>query len=98
MPLGLRPSGDGTLVEVRAAAKSSRDALRGETGGRLKVAVTAAPERGRANAAVARTLAKALGVARGDVELVSGEKSRDKTFLVRGLTPEDVRSRLGGDS
>jgi len=95
LALSLRARDGGTLLEVRAAPKSSRDALRGEVAGRLKVAVTAAPERGRANAALARTLAKALGVARGAVELVSGETSRDKTFLVAGIAPEEVRRRLG---
>lgn len=90
----MRDCAGGALVEVRASPASSRDAVRGEVAGRLKVAVTAPPERGRANAAVARVLAGRLGVPKGSVELAAGEASRDKTYLVRGLDAEAVRARL----
>lgn len=46
----------------------------------FRIAVTAAPENGRANAAVARLLARALGVAPGRLTLIRGATARDKTF------------------
>ena len=95
MPLDVKATAGGTLVEVRASPGSSRDAVRGEHGGRLKVAVTAPPEKGRANAAVAKVIAKELGVAAGSVELVAGARSRDKTYVVRGLGPQELLSKLG---
>jgi uncharacterized protein (TIGR00251 family) len=95
LALNVTGTDGGSLIEVKVSPGSSRDAVRGESGGRLKVAVTAPPERGRANAAVAKLLAKELGLPRSSVELVSGERSREKTFLVRGVGPRGVIERLG---
>ena len=59
-----------------------------------KVRVAAAPERGRANDAVTDLLASTLAVPRAQVTLLSGARSRDKTFVVRGLEAEEVDERL----
>lgn len=71
----------------------------GERGGALKIAVTAPPEGGRANAALTELLRDWLGLKRSQVELASGKTNRSKTFLIRGLTPEEVMAlvavRLG---
>ena len=58
---------------------------------RLKVKVTAAPEKGKANKAVVKMLAKALGVAPSDIEVVRGETDRNKTLQIAG--PADELSR-----
>lgn len=63
--------------------------------GRLRVSVTAPPERGRANEAVLSLLARILGLPRGRVELVRGAASRDKVVVVRDMAPEEVMARLG---
>jgi uncharacterized protein (TIGR00251 family) len=55
-------------------------------GDRLRVAVAAPPVDGKANEAVVRTLAEALGVPRSAVEIVRGEAGRRKTVRVRGIT------------
>ncbi len=94
MALSVRAGSGGCIVEVRATPKASADAIRGETGDRLKVAVTAAPEKGKANVAVTKLLAGALGVAKGDITLATGQTSRDKAFLVRGLSPEVAAAKL----
>ncbi len=85
-----RVEGDSVLVPVWAQAGGSRDKVGGEYAGALKVAVAQAPERGRANDAIAATLAKALGVRTSAVELVSGRTSRNKVFRVTGTTPAAV--------
>ncbi len=63
-------------------------------GDALKVAVQAAPEKGKANAAVAALLARALSVGTGAVRLLAGGASRDKTFLIEGLDGSKARDRL----
>lgn len=77
---------DGITVQVRASPKASRTAILGtmETadGGALKVAVTAVPDKGKANAAVASLLAKTFGVPKSNVVLVSGGKDRRKVVRV----------------
>ncbi len=84
----------GTIVPVRAQPGARQDAVLGAHAGALRIAVTAAPERGKANAAIARLLAEALGCRPAAVALLAGESSRIKRFLVADDTPEEVRSRL----
>jgi uncharacterized protein (TIGR00251 family) len=60
----------------------------------LKVAVTQVAEKGKANEAIIKTLAKCLGLPRSHVELVSGTASREKKVLIRGVTIEDLRERI----
>ncbi len=50
----------------------------------LKAAVTAAPESGKANAAVLKLLAREWGVAKSTLSVVSGATDRRKTVLVEG--------------
>jgi uncharacterized protein (TIGR00251 family) len=60
----------------------------------LRVAVTAPPDKGRANAAIVEVLADALGLKRAQIELVSGAMSRQKKFLVRNVTADALRAKL----
>jgi len=60
----------------------------------LKVAVTAPPEDGRANKAIVEALAEALGIKRGQIEILSGATSRDKKFLLRGASMQSLGERL----
>jgi hypothetical protein len=83
---------------VRVHARASRSAIVGWEGGTLRVAVTEAPEAGRANRAVTELLARTLGVAPSSLALVRGATARDKFFRVGGLAPAEVRARLAGAS
>ena len=66
----------------------------GRHGAAWKVRVTAAPEAGKANAAVVRLMAATLGLPRRDVEIVSGHTARDKVVAVAGLEPNETERRL----
>ena len=92
--LDLRIRDNATIVRVRVQPKASRAAVLGEHGGALKVAVTAAPEKGKANKAVVELLAKGLHVPKSYIELVAGTTSRDKTFAVRGTSREAIEALL----
>jgi uncharacterized protein (TIGR00251 family) len=72
-------------VAVRVVPRAKRDEIAGERDGRLLVRVTAPPVDGKANAAVCRLLAKALGVPRTRVSIARGESSRDKLVCVEGV-------------
>lgn len=61
----------------------------------MSLRVTAPPEGGKANAAVAVVLAKALGVPKGAVRVVRGETSRHKQVEVEGVTPEELAAVVG---
>ena len=61
----------------------------------LLVRVRAAPERGRANEALVRLIAKRLKLPLGRVELARGARSRQKLVRVSGLAEDAVRRGLG---
>ena len=69
----------GAEFHCRVSPGARREAIN-ETEGVIKVAVSAPPEDGRANAAVAAALAQALGVAKTRLTLLRGATSRDKVF------------------
>jgi len=71
-------------LQLKVVPKASADRIVGWLGDRLKIQVTAAPERGKTNAAVVSLLARALGVARSAVRLTAGETSPLKTIEVDG--------------
>jgi len=93
--LSIRETPDGAVLAVKVVPGSSRDRIAGVLGETLKVATSAAPEKGKANAAVARLLAKALSLDRRDVRLCAGRKHPRKEFLLSGLSADEARRRLG---
>jgi len=85
---------DGVAIEVSVRPKAGRCRLRGVCGGRLKIEVTAAPEGGLATTQAMKTLADAVGVRASDVVLLCGARDRHKTFLVRGVSLEQVDAMI----
>ena len=71
----------GTEIAVRVTPRASRARIEAGADG-IRVWVTAPPEDGKANAAVQKALAKALGIAKGRLVLVRGATSRDKVFRI----------------
>lgn len=84
----------GAAFFVKAHAGSRRDAVAGVYDGMVKVEVTTAPEKGKANKAIAKLLAKRLGLAASELVLLSGETNPRKRFGVRGVGPEALRGAL----
>jgi uncharacterized protein (TIGR00251 family) len=84
----------GVILSVRAHAASRKNAILGERDGMLRVAVTAAPEKGKANKAIVDVLSKALDVPKSSIELVAGEISPQKRFLIAGVSVDDLRTKL----
>jgi len=84
----------GVLVAVRARPGARRDEVLGEHGGALRISVATKPEAGKANEAIRRVLAEALGVKPAQVELVTGQTSREKRFLILNADINEVRARV----
>lgn len=98
----LRPKDDGVEITVHIQPGASRSELAGkygagEHGEALKVRISARPVEGAANAALTEFMAQCLGVARREVRIVRGEKSRHKV-LWAPLAPELARRRIEGDT
>src|SRR5438105_2714360 len=85
---------EGCILAVRAQPRARRNAILGQQAGSLKIAVTAPPDQGRANQALVEVLCAQLGLKKSQVELISGPTSREKKFLVRGMTAGNLASQL----
>jgi len=85
-------------LAVKVVPGSSRDCVAGWLGDTLKVRVAAPAERGRANAAVERTLADALGLARKCTRVVTGQTSPRKVVEIDGLSEAELHRRLSKDT
>jgi uncharacterized protein (TIGR00251 family) len=86
----------GCVFAVRAQPGARRSKILGEHDGALRVAVTAPPDQGKANASLVVVIADALGCKASRVDLISGQTSRDKRFLVRGMGLDELAARLAG--
>jgi len=94
--ISIRDATGGAVICVKAVPGASRDRVVGVLGDCLKIATSSAAEKGRANAAIAKTLAAALGVGKRDVELIRGATGPRKEFRVAGVSAEDLRRILRG--
>lgn len=85
------------LLHVKAVPGAKQDQIAGALGERLKVRVSAPPEGGKANRAIAALLAEQLGVRASDVAIARGQSNAEKVVRVRGLSADEVRARLSAD-
>jgi uncharacterized protein (TIGR00251 family) len=85
---------DGVILPVRVQPGARRNGVAGEHAGALKISVTQAAEKGKANAAAIDALCDALKLRPRQLELISGATSRQKRFLVRGLGIEELNQRI----
>jgi len=91
----IQTSASGVTFAVKVHPRAKKNAITGEVGDALKVALTAPPVDGKANAACIEFLAKLLNVPRSSVTIASGQSSRNKVIRVSGVTAQQVRDRLG---
>jgi hypothetical protein len=92
--IALQSHSEGTILPVRAQPAARRNEIRGPKDGMLKVCVTQSPEKGKANKALIALLCKSLGLRKSQLELIAGETSPQKRFLVRHLTPQELAERI----
>jgi uncharacterized protein (TIGR00251 family) len=81
-------------LEILVQPRASRAKIGPMHDGRIKIAVTAPPVDGEANAAVIDLFARRLGVARGTIEVVAGASSRRKTLRIAGATAAQIAALL----
>lgn len=90
----VRDTPSGAIFQVKVHPRAKKNAVSGEIGDALKLALTTPPIEGRANQACIEFLAKLLNVPRSSVTIAAGETSRRKVICVRDLSAVRVRERL----
>jgi len=90
----IRDSASGATFAVKVHPRAKKDAITGEIGDALKLALTAPPIEGRANEACIEFFAKVLRVPRSSVSIASGQSSRAKVVRVHALSASEVEQRL----
>lgn len=92
--LELQATPAGVILPVHAQPGARKNGITGIHDGRLKIAVTQAPEKGKANQALVKLLAELLEVKRSQIELLAGETSSHKKFLIAGVALAALRDRI----
>ncbi len=94
----IRATKAGVTLAVRVQPGAKKTAITGVYGesasSQLKIAVRAPPIEGRANSALIAFIAELFELPRNKVELVTGELSRSKVFLLRGVSFEKAMAKL----
>lgn len=84
----------GVVIDVRVTTRAAKAGIAGTRDGALLVRLNAPPVEGAANEELIQIMAKALGVARRAVTIVSGERGRMKRLRVTGIDEQTIRSQL----
>ena len=90
----IRPTPGGVQIDIRVIPRAGRSGVAGTRDGALLVRLNAPPVEGAANEELIEVMAKALGVAKRAVSILSGERSRQMRIEVAGVDERDARARL----
>ena len=83
----------GVTFAVKIHPRAKKNAITGEVGDALKLALTAPPIEGRANDACIAFLAEILNVPRSSITIAAGQTSRNKVIRVSGLSAQEMSRR-----
>jgi uncharacterized protein len=84
----------GATFQVKVQPRAKKNAIIGEVGDALKLALTAPPVEGRANEACIAYFAKLLNVPRSSVTIAAGRSGRNKVIRVSGVSAHELRTKL----
>lgn len=94
MAVKLEQIDEGVLLSVRAHAGARRSEIHAGSDGVLRLSVTEAPEKGKANKAIAELISRQLDLKKSQIELIAGATAPQKRFLLRGISLDDAARRL----
>jgi len=87
---------EGMILAVRAFPGAKQNEIRAVSDDFLKVSVTQIPEKGKANEAIRKQIIKSLNLRASQVELLQGETSPQKKFLLRNVEEDEIRKTIEG--
>ena len=83
------------FLKIHLLPRASRNEICGLHGDALKIKVTAPPVEGKANRALQRFIAKKLNLAASQIEIMAGQRSREKILRISGISRAAVEKALG---
>ncbi|GJQ58637.1 MAG: YggU family protein [Candidatus Scalindua sp. AMX11] len=86
----IREKNDGIVIPIKVQPNSSQERIIGEYNKQLKVAVSVPPEKGKANKAIVKIIAKWLKRKNSDIEIIAGKRSKEKEIFVRNFMKKDL--------
>ena len=92
--VSLEQTVNGLVLPVNAQPGARRNGVTGVHDGSLKVAVSQAPEKGKATAAIINVLTESLGIKKNQIELLSGQTSTHKRILIREIDMDELLKRI----
>ena len=84
----------GIIVPIHARARAGKNAIVGEYAGRLKITVTPAPRKGKANDAILKLLASSFNLKHSQVSLIAGARPQQKQVLVEDADVDELRQQI----
>jgi uncharacterized protein len=96
--ISIRDTPQGAIFQVKVHPRAKKNAIVGEVGDALKLALIAPPLEGRANDACVAFFAELLNVPRSSVTIAAGQSSRNKVLRITGLTAAQVQERLSAET
>lgn len=86
---------EGVIISLYVQPQAAKSEIIGTYNGALKMKIKAPPVDGKANAEIIRYLSEKLGLAKNKIEILKGDKSKNKKVLVYNVTLEELRILLG---
>ncbi|MFC1892128.1 DUF167 domain-containing protein [Thermodesulfobacteriota bacterium] len=83
-------------ISIKLLPRSSKNQIIIKANDVYRIKVTSPPIDGKANKALINILSKQLGIAKGNIEIISGRTSKNKRVRVKGLTKVEITQRMGG--
>ena len=84
----------GVTFPVRVQPRAARSGIAGEVDGALRIRLAAPPVAGKANEELVNLLAKLLDIPRRQIEIISGQKSKNKLVRVSGVSGERLEKLI----
>ncbi len=85
----------GLVVSLHVQPNAPKSEVIGEFNGALKIKIKAPPVDGKANSEIQRFLSELLGVAKNQIEILKGDKSKQKKVLIRGMSENVFKASIG---
>ena len=85
---------EGVIISLHVLPNAPKNEVIGEYNGALKIKIKSPPVDGKANAEITAFLANQLALPKKRVEILKGDKSKQKKVLILGLSIAQIRSLL----